>query len=204
MTGIFEYPAEAHRRRHGPRGYRNYESYKPWLRDDFCFRCVYCLCRERWFVDGDAAFSVDHIRPQSVAPELAAVYENLVYACCQCNSIRGTFQVPDPCEIAYGDLLTIRIDGRVIALSEQGKELADICRLNRPKLVEFRQGMLEVMEMLSKRLDEGEQIARYFLGFPTSMPRLGQLRPPDGNSKPDGVNGCFFARQQRNEVPVVY
>jgi hypothetical protein len=26
----------------------DYESYRPWLRDEFAFRCVYCLTRETW------------------------------------------------------------------------------------------------------------------------------------------------------------
>ena len=34
MPSMFEYPSRLHVRRHGPRGYRNYRSYKPWLRDD--------------------------------------------------------------------------------------------------------------------------------------------------------------------------
>lgn len=48
---VFRYPKDLQRRRHGPRGYLRYESYKPWLRDEFRFRCTYCLCRERWFPD---------------------------------------------------------------------------------------------------------------------------------------------------------
>lgn len=39
----FTYPRRPHVRRHGPRGYRAYQSYKPWLRDAFEFRWVYCL-----------------------------------------------------------------------------------------------------------------------------------------------------------------
>jgi hypothetical protein len=42
----FTYPAEPHLRRHGPQGYVDAASYRPWLRDDFAFRCVYCLFRE--------------------------------------------------------------------------------------------------------------------------------------------------------------
>jgi hypothetical protein len=49
----FIYPHHPHVRRHSPRGYRDYRSYKPWLRDEFDFRCVYCLWRERWCADGD-------------------------------------------------------------------------------------------------------------------------------------------------------
>ena len=41
----FTYPRSRHIRRHGPHGYRDYRSYKPWLRDEFAFRCVYCLWR---------------------------------------------------------------------------------------------------------------------------------------------------------------
>ena len=48
---LFAYPRELHERRHGPLGYLDYGDYRPWLRDEFQFRCVYCLCRERWFPD---------------------------------------------------------------------------------------------------------------------------------------------------------
>ena len=37
---IFEYTHTIHSRRHGPLGYLNYSSYRPWLRDEFQFRCV--------------------------------------------------------------------------------------------------------------------------------------------------------------------
>jgi len=33
----FTYPRSQHVRRYGPRGYRVYQSYKPWLRDDLMF-----------------------------------------------------------------------------------------------------------------------------------------------------------------------
>jgi hypothetical protein len=44
----FDYPPGPHVRRHGPRGYADLESFRPWLRDEFDFRCVYCLLREQW------------------------------------------------------------------------------------------------------------------------------------------------------------
>ena len=47
MNSPFEYPSSPHRRRHGPLGYADYASFRPWLRDEFSFRCVYCLLRER-------------------------------------------------------------------------------------------------------------------------------------------------------------
>ncbi len=43
MTDPFSYPAGAHVRRHGPQGYAEYANYRPWLRDEFTFRCAYWL-----------------------------------------------------------------------------------------------------------------------------------------------------------------
>src|SRR5437868_6664315 len=85
---LFRYPMRPHERRHGPQGYEDYQSYKPWLRDEFSFRCTYCLCREAWFPNGDDSFSVDHFTPRTADPERATDYDNLVYACCQCNRLK--------------------------------------------------------------------------------------------------------------------
>lgn len=204
MTDAFQYPPQPLIRKHGPQGYRVYESFKPWLRDDFSFRCVYCLCRERWFPDGEAAFSIDHIRPQSLDPDLMNEYENLLYSCCQCNSVRGADEVPDPSAHAYGDLLEVVQGGTVTANSERGWYLIEVCRLNRPNLVAFRRGMIEVLEMLSSREDAGDQLARHYLGLPDSLPNLSLLKPPGGNSKPGGVDVSFFAQRQQGRIPPVY
>lgn len=204
MTDVFQYPSQPLVRKHGPQGYRTYESYKPWLRDEFSFRCNYCLCRERWFPDGEASFSVDHVRPQSLDPDLVNVYENLLYACCQCNSVRGTSEVPDPSVHAYGELLKIQQDGTLAAESEQGQDVIAICRLNRPKLVAFRRGMIEVLSMLAGREDPDGRIAGHYLGFPDSLPNLSRLKPPGGNTKPDGVATSFFARRQQAQLPPTY
>ena len=48
MAVGFNYPETPHTRRHGPQGYAGYDSFRPWLRDEFSFCCVYCLVREQW------------------------------------------------------------------------------------------------------------------------------------------------------------
>ena len=70
MTAPFTYPAAPHTRRHGPRGYADYESYRPWLRDEFAFRCVYCLLREAWGPP-KGAYALDHFLPVAARPDLA-------------------------------------------------------------------------------------------------------------------------------------
>src|SRR6266568_2747876 len=95
------YPQLPHERRHGPAGYAEFISFKPWLRDEFAFRCVYCLVRERWNPSGAAGFGIDHILSQSVRPDLIGVYTNVVYACLECNAWKRDVLLPDPCAVSF-------------------------------------------------------------------------------------------------------
>jgi hypothetical protein len=84
MTDPFAYPSTAHARRHGPQGYADYLSYRPWLRDDFAFRCVFCLLREQWG-QMRGGHAIDHFEPVAQYPERGAQYDNLLYACITWN-----------------------------------------------------------------------------------------------------------------------
>src|SRR5688500_12842577 len=106
----FRYPPTAHVRKHGPVGYSAYRHFRPWLRDEFCFRCVYCLRREVWcFQDSD--FELDHEVAQSIAPELCRDYMNLVYACHNCNQRKGNKRLPSPTEVAFGAAMEVIMSG---------------------------------------------------------------------------------------------
>src|SRR5262249_53593410 len=147
---VFEYPALPHARRHGPRGYQDYRSFKPWLRDEFTFRCVFCLMRERWYPNGHAAFSVDHLQPVAIAPQRRCDYENLLYVCLHCNACkRDIWPLLDPCRVALGAHLQVHPDGTIEALSAEGARLIAILRLDRPQLTEFRQRLLAVLSVLA-------------------------------------------------------
>src|SRR5258708_3560236 len=103
------YPLKPHVRKHGPHGLDRYQSFKPWLRDEFTFRCVYCLERERWYPSGHHGFGVDHIRPKgdSRYKHLACDYENLLYACNRCNSAKGSLELIDPTKAPLCDHFAI-------------------------------------------------------------------------------------------------
>lgn len=206
MRMVFDYPPDARERRHGPKGYRDYRSYKPWLRDEFEFRCAYCLCRERWFPDGDDGFSVDHAMPRSQAPERSCEYDNLVYACCQCNSAKqDALGVTNPCDDPYGHHLEIRPDGSIRSLTPEGDFLVKACRLDRPKLTAFRRGILELYQWLEGRPREtSAELLRRFFGFPLNLPDLARLKPPGGNSRTAGLADSHFARRGRGELPETY
>ncbi len=203
---VFAYPVESLSRKHGPAGYKNYQSYKPWLRDEFAFRCVYCLSRERWTPDGQNAFSCDHVEPQSAAPERILDYENLVYACCSCNSCRQDLPLPlDPTAGALGAHLKVSETGEVIAEGPEGEKFIGLCQLNRPVLVDFRRRLIRLMDLLDGELSEDDRLAIIdFLRYPDDLPDLSKLQPPGKNSKVDSEKESCFARQALGELTEVY
>ena len=200
----FAYPEAAHVRRHGPMGYADDGRYKPWPRDEFDYRCVYCLCREAWFPDGDASLSVEHSVAVSAAPPGPTSYDTLLYACCLCNAIRQATPLPlDPC-CGLGAHLVVRQDGTIRGLSGPGEDLIEACRLDRPALVEYRRTILAVLAFFRASGEPAalEVLGRY-LAYPASLPDLSVLVPP-GNTRPEGVLRSASARRRRGELPAMY
>ncbi len=200
------YPSQPHSRRHGPQGYTDARAYKPWLRDEFAFRCVYCLSRERWRPDGQEDFAVDHITPSSVDPSRSHDYDNLCYACCSCNRNRQDAVLPfhlDRDSIAQH--IEIALDGTAEPLSAEGRFLIRVCHLNRPLLVEFRRRLRSLLDLLtSQTMPDSESILRELLGFPTDLPDLSAKRPPNGNTRPTGIAQSFFQQQREGLLPDAY
>ena len=203
---IFQYPRRAHMRRHGPRGYRNYQSYKPWLRDEFDFRCVYCLWRERWYAVGEVAFSVEHVQSQAAASQLVCDYDNLVYACCRCNSVKtDTAAVLNPCRDAFGDHLDVLANGCIHDLTPEGRELIRTCRLDEPLLTESRRRMLDLLRTLQdSKSPKALSLLQRYLAFPDNLPVLSNCRPAGGNARPGGIAESYNERSRRGSLPSTY
>jgi len=202
---VFTPPSALGMRLHGPRGYRDDEHFKPWLRDEFTYRCLYCGCREVWFPDGDRSCSVEHLQPTSLAPNGLTDYDSLVYACCQCNAARGAAELPlEPTE-GLRQHVEVLLDGTVRGLTPQGEDFIRICRLDRPNLVAFRRLILDVLRLLGRKRDEeAAELRRGYLGYPRNLPDLSLLKPPGGNSRPEGIHRSAFARRERGELPEIY
>ena len=202
----FAYPSLPHSRKHGPRGYDAYERFKPWLRDEFCFRCVYCLERELWYPDRTASFSVDHVEPQSRATALVCEYTNLVYACTRCNSARQDETLLDLTATAFGEHLRLGEDAILVGLTTEGRDLIDILHLNHNPALAVRRTHLGLL-VLKERYPVDAEVEAQFLGafgFPDDMPDLRTLRPPGGNSQSHSEHVCYFARREGRGLPATY
>jgi hypothetical protein len=204
----FVYPPGPHLRRHAPAGYLDYRDFKPWLRDEFEFRCVYCLQREMWSRDRAAAFSVDHVVPQAQDPAglLTCAYGNLIYACNRCNSARQDFWTLDPTAVAMGDHVRVEADGRMVGLTEVGQFLIELLHLDSGPAVAERN---RIYRILKRGLDAPEDADvrkdyREAFGYPEDLPDLQSLRPPNGNQLADNVKHCFHARRIAGILPETY
>jgi hypothetical protein len=174
----FRYPEQAHLRKHGPLGYQAYRHYKPWLRDEFTFRCVYCLARERWYPDGAASIGVDHLVPRSIDASLECFYDNLVYACNRCNRRKSTvMNVLDPCTDAYAKHLEVLSDGSIKARTNTGRKLIKTFYLNEAQVTEFRRRLITALAVL-RDLPDGRDDYVDWMGYPDDLPDLLILRPP--------------------------
>ena len=196
----FDYPLGAHQRRHGPQGYSQAESYRPWLRDEFLFRCVYCLIREQWGrVTGE--FDVEHLRPQTVNPDLATVYDNLLYACRRCNAAKGDRAVPDPCATLTANQVRLLPDGSLEGRSSEALALIAKLGLNSPKMNRWRLLWLRNVQLAREHDDTQYQ---QLMQYPDELPNLSRLRPPTGNTRPAGVGQSCFSRRERGRLPETY
>lgn len=203
----FAYPMIPHLRRHGPRGYKDYGNYKPFLRDDFTFRCVYCQERECWYPSRDGSFSADHFVSKVIDPSRECDYENLVYACVRCNSFKQTkILFLDPARVAFSEHFRVKDDGHIEGLSQEARDLIDFLHLDESPAIDVRQEVLRVLRLKQKYPAE-EDVHAIFLdkfGYPKDLPDLEALRPPDGNTRPEGIKDSHLARQNRSELPEVY
>ncbi|MDR2863672.1 MAG: HNH endonuclease [Puniceicoccales bacterium] len=201
-TSPFCYPTHAYVRKHGPDGYKKWNDYRDWLRDEFDFRCVYCLLRETWGRKR-ANWVVEHLVPRMLAPELALKYENLVYSCASCNSAKSSKTVPDPCQYAYGNLVYVTKDGKIHARNKnkEGQKLIRIAALNEEDLIGPREKQIHLIRMYKKH--EPERYIQY-MKFPDVLPDLTSIKKPPRNSKPGSEKACRHYQKLRGELPEIY
>lgn len=195
----FHYPNVPLARRHGPGGYSSYGSYRPWLRDEFAFRCVYCLAREQWGrMSGD--FELDHFLPQATHPKQAIEYDNLVYACRTCNLRKRDGALPDPTQSLTASTMRVYPDGTIIGQTGDAVRIIPILCLNSPRWKRWRRTWIRIVELAA---DRDEKLLKTLLGFPDDMPNLKLCRAPR-NARADGIATSFFALRERGELPDLF
>ena len=163
-------------RRIPSRTYKDYKSYKKWIREDFHYRCAYCSIHENQH-GGFWHFHVDHHRPKAIFTHLITEYSNLLYSCDHCNIAKGDMWPSDdpltdgvgwldPCEhdlkehYYYGYL---EGEFTLVCLTVVGRWMATMLALDQPvriqrhrKLVEEEQLDTDIAELIREFIEKSE------------------------------------------------
>ncbi len=149
-----------------PGPFKGYSEYKPFLREEFEKKCVYCRMPDT--MKDLEMYGVDHYRPKSLFPELLTTYSNLFYCCNPCNRrkreywpTRGklkTHFIPNPCD--HEMFAHLRFSGeKVQARTVAGAVAYDLLDLDDPEVVEYRRFILDALQ----RYEQQRQDAREML-----------------------------------------
>lgn len=195
----FVYPPNPRERKHGPSGYKDVQSFRPWLRDEFVFRCVYCLKRESWGTAKEG-FDIEHFVSSMVAPEKRLSYRNLVYACHECNLRKGSASVDDPLQCCTENDIALLENGMLVGLCQKARLIIAVVTLNSPSMIRWRLLWMQIIELAQTHDPE---LLNQLLAFPGNLPDLKSLNPP-ANEKPKGISDSFHARNQSGSLPTSY
>jgi len=196
---IYQYQKQRVERRHGPAGYSAYESFRPWLRDEFLFRCAYCLKREVWG-QVTAEFELDHFQPRSLASNRRTDYFNLIYCCRRCNLWKTDQSIDDPLQHLAEETILVYPDGSVTGRTLEARRLIAQLDLDSPRMREWRVMWMRIVQLAAER---DRTLFLQLVGFPKELPDLESLRPPL-NSRPEGVFDSCYAKRQRGDLPEAY
>lgn len=128
------------------RQFKRYQSYKPYLADDFSHRCGYCNMKDDTIT---TYFEIDHYIPskhfKGKRDELSCDYKNLVYSCRKCNLAKSSsfegniFGEPlknelvyDPASINFDNIFYRNKYGGISSKDVPGKEMIRILKLYLP------------------------------------------------------------------------
>ena len=148
---VFVYPPGPHRRKHGPTGYTDYESYRDWLRDEFSYRCVFSLFRETW---PQTRFHIDHLVSQNERPDLVCNNDNLILLEARLNLVKGKRHVPDPCKVALDKCLLVHTGGDQMGCIEArdgnkiGEQIIRMLRLDSDDATQIRRDWIGILRYI--------------------------------------------------------
>lgn len=135
--------------------YKNYGSFKPYIREDFNKKCGYCDDSDI-YSGGSRGFHIDHFRPHSIQKflKLKETYSNLVYSCSYCNGAKSNEWKDingfiDPCSSEYDKHVVRNDKGQIAYTTERGKYIYRNLNLGLK-----RHEFLWIMDKLKKQAEE--------------------------------------------------
>jgi 5-methylcytosine-specific restriction endonuclease McrA len=189
----FSYPKSRHTRRLRPGPFKKYWEYKPFLREEFEKKCVYCRMPDT--MKDQEMYGVDHYRPKSLFSELLTTYTNLFYCCNPCNRrkreywpMRGkikTHFIPNPCDHEMFAHLRFAAE-KVQARTTAGAWTRELLDLDDPEVVQYRRFILEALELYEGKRKETRDALEQLHGM-----RVGRAPAADIDDAIAAMEACL-------------
>jgi len=145
--------------------------------------------------------TIDHFLPVANFPAKVTEYHNLLYACATCNLAKGARTVPDPLAVLTSPAVSVAEDGTIHADSAEAARLIELLGLDSPESTEFRMLWIGIVSLAARHDPE---LYRRLVAYPDDLPDLRRLRPPGGNSRPEGVGHSALVRRERDDLAAAY
>ena len=145
-------------------------------------------------------YQIDHFLPKSEHPEVERDYDNLVYACSECNGTKAAKYLPSPESVAYGDCMRVDENGEIHALNDRGKTIIEALHLDASEYTRLRRKI--IVTVAEARL--GSETLKWCLGYPDELPNLSTEKKPKANKRLNGIRESHYERKIRDELPEYY
>ena len=147
-------------------------------------------------------YEIDHFLPKSEHRDVERDYDNLVYACSECNGTKATKYLPSLESVAYGDCLRVDEKGNIHGLDDRGVGVAIIeaLRLESPEYTYLRRRIIETVA----EARPGSKTLKWCLGYPDDLPNLAAEKKPKDNKRLNGIRESHYERRLRGDLPEYY
>lgn len=109
--------------------------------------------------------------------------------------------IPDPLAELLAGAVSVDADGKIVTRTPGAERIVELLDLNSDDEIETRAQLIELIALLAEVRPE---LYRKWMSYPADLPDLYGLKPPGGNTRPEGVEQSHFARKQRGELPETY
>jgi len=110
-------------------------------------------------------------------------------------------KLPNPEQALLTGDVEMHDDGRIEGKTRAARQLIRVPGLDDPVYNDFR---VQWRRLIGLAKEYDPELYRQRMGYPKDLPDRTPLRPPKGNTRPEGVTASFYALRGRGELPDSY
>ena len=177
---------------------KNYKDIKNQLMEKFHGNCAYCGKKLHSNIDAN----IEHFRPKSIYPELEFEPSNLLLSCRECNVIKsnkfpidesGSSILLNPNEDDLSKHIKQSKNGILEGISDRGKAMIEMLKLNRESLIEQRMLKMINMDVSKEGVIPPDEVKSVFEDSLRKVENLNSLDLPEGINAERYMSSMIYA-----------